>query len=406
MVNAGKSSAEQPKDVRVESPEVQRAPEALRAPAKQISTLQRTATLYGSNAPDSGNMRKKLFETNLSLYWQQAPLYYEGAKGELLAYTERIRKDLTEANPKVPEVLRDQILEILPALTHATPKGDEVPEGATFLSKEGTNEFRVNMRALDRQRNVMEEWLRNPYTQSNPRLRSAVEHTLRALNLYASRVDAVGKSFFDAKQMSPGQQEMYQRENRMGRLALVVLGGGMGVITGAMALFSKNKDFRLPALYLGLATLAAIGEKRLREYPSETLLREITFIGEPGGEYERVTTAHKMYGPEWNKIATSMKALDRDDELVKKALTAPLTNAEAERLAQRLTKGNASLQAPVKNLILNRADFVSFLNIVQGRRSEEAQQCLHDYIASGANPGTLSMLKQDVQNDASAGPRG
>ena len=410
-------------------PETGTLDRAERARVERQAVLQRLMNIGISSAP----MRANLIQQNLGLYYQETPASYRRARPEFLELAKTIRAGLADIPEEFAQLKEDIEEHILPQLTHGEIVGDDLPDNADFLEAMGKGRFCVKIRILNRKRGQVDQWLRwldRPNMKQNPmtqRLRQTLLLTLGGLNAYAqilspAEAGFAGITFQTAESgdptgilktppgVDPKVQAVRDQAGQVVRLAGMVTLGGLGLLTGIMGL--KTNDFRLPAFYLGMATLFAIGEKRLREFPNEKLLRELcdTGIGNPDSNFERLTQAYEIRGAEWGSVVTRMQDVDLGSDALpaiqKMKNGEPVSPTEANALLITLLPTNPpdAVRKKLNELIRNdNGDFLTFVGLVQKGRSDEAQECFLKYVASGTTPADLNAIAQrEMQKNARA----
>lgn len=378
---------------------------------------------------EASPLRAQMIQRSLSEYFKAVPASYHRARLEFVDLAKKIREGLNNIPGEFAPLKEDIEKEILPQLTHGELAGDDLPDNADFLTSMGNGQFRVKIRVLNRKRAQIRDWLKwleNPDLEKTPALvqmEQTLKLTLAGLNAYAqilspAEAGFAGITFEIANgsatgilktppEIDPQIRALSEQGSVAMRMAGIVTFGGLGLLTGVMSL--KTGDIKLPAFYLGIATLMAIGEKRLREFPNEKMLREIYDIGmgTPHSTFERLTQNpnYTIRGPEWGNIVTRLQTLELGEDApaaVKKMQSKkPVTLAEAETLVTQLTsqKPSVPVRTNLNNLILkNNGDFLTFVGLVQARRSEETQECLVKYIASGTTSAELRALAEVERN--------
>src|SRR3989344_197711 len=285
--------------------------------------------------------------------------------------------------------LREELEEVHRALGFNFPKNpqDGVDTDAIFLLNNGT----INLAAITRYRNHLTKWLQTPAPAF---VQAAVGNTLRALEAYE---DLQRKESFIRHPEQPIPVQLpksvtEKKEDFAARLALAGVGGILGIATLGIALRRPDKDIRLPAFYLGLAALAAMGG-RLGEMGSESLRREIAFLGKATVPYQTLVKDYSIRGLEWAKTAEKIRNLDTDsfsdaEKNIWNAMArgeAPTDPKERDFLLRKLGADTPAVREKLQAMITNGKDFVQFKNILQKSRSDEANAIVKECIKIGCD---------------------
>lgn len=316
----------------------------------------------------------------------------EQDRAAVRANVEKAKEAMRAVGSKMPEELREAIQETLTGVGFDFPKNfeDEAPDGAIFL-----RHAVINLTEIERKRQMLQGYIRNGT------FASVTRPTLDALNAYEQlqRKASAIRSPFAIQPHLATKSVTEDRENHAVRVLATAGLGALGILTLGINLFAKNKNFGLPAFYLALATLAAVGEKRLRARPEEKLLDEVLFMG-PEKDFQRIARNREYWiaGEDWAKLSLRLKETEFDfDQETKdgkeqqnivndmRSEAAPKDSAErSERLKKRvfLTKlcKEEGIRGKFENLVANGKDFWTFVDILQKNRSEEADKIMMAFI--------------------------
>ena len=285
--------------------------------------------------------------------------------------------------------LREEVEQALLGMKSEFPKNieDGVDGDAIFLRNDG----RINLTMIERYREQFTKWLKT----SPPGIRIALEHTLAALTAYQDL--QMKESFFrNPHQPIPNMlptSVTEGKENFAFRLVGAGLAGILGIATLGIAMRTPGKDIRLPALYLTLAALFGMGEKRLTQPQSEALRQEVEFLGSASHPYQRIVKAYGIRGPAWAEIAGKIQDMDNSDftEDQEKILhkmargEAPATPAERDFLLKKFATSDPAVREQLKNMVEHGKDFLQFQSILQKSRSEEADAIVKESIKIGCD---------------------
>lgn len=367
--------------------------EAERLKAEASAELQRFNLL--TQVPGSRENGKRQIAAATSIYQKCEQLVestMEQDRATVQVNVAKAKEAMRATGSKMPEELREAIQETLTGVGFDFPKNfeDDAPDGAIFLKHAV-----INLTEIERKRQMLKGYERNG------NFVSVVKPTLDALNAYEQlqrKASAIRSPF--APQPTLVQKSVTEdRENHAFRVLAATGLGALGILTLGINLFAKNKNFGLPAFYLALATLAAVGEKRLRARPEEKLLDEVLFLG-PEKDFQRIARNREYWiaGGEWAKLAQRLKETEFDfdretkegkeqEQIVNimRSEGAPKDEAErAERLKKRgfLTKicKEESIRGKFENLVANGKDFWTFVDILKKNRSDEADKIMMAFI--------------------------
>lgn len=376
-------------------------------PKERDAVLQESALHRAGIAPETLAFNVGLLDT-----LKDPKKLFESKRAILKSFSEQIKSHLLAAKKiGIPEELHTDLQELMTEL-------DSAEEDLDYKHLIGR---RVHYHTL-------REGLA---AQSNPDLHAALVCVLDALNICAVTSEDFRISDIDvAAQMTENQiletkgknltqwqrkkredpifrysEDLTARENRMARVGVVALAGGVGILIGAAKLFSKDSDYTVPAMYLGVAAAAAIGEKKLKELPSGRELSEITFLGQK--EFTNLQERYDIQGGDWAKIAQKMKDFEwQDGDPILAALNSgkELSEAQREVLSRKLGGSDSALDAKLKPLIggrdtapdgtvlqdPNSSHFLQLLGFFQKKMSDESWNWVKNtYITKGAGPKAL-----------------
>jgi hypothetical protein len=279
---------------------------ASRLPTKESNEMQRRILIENyqkklRELPDRVHSLRESEEFRTSL---------EGTRGAIAAA--QFNEAIVDAFEKDPNRMSPE--EILEALQHDTFEGGErPPPEAKFLRYVGKLEeektrYTLNMTEVERARVSIKE-LRKVCTTEQ---QQALDLLSQTLEQYVAKVDPVTDQFYHLRVQQIHQPDEYTRQLKLlGRGALAALAGIGAILTGVVALFSKEKDFTVPAIYAGVATAAAVGPQ-LFTGPTQHTLEQIDFLTQPA--YTRLAEAYGISGERWAQIAEEIHG-NRSKEL-------------------------------------------------------------------------------------------
>ncbi|MBI3619036.1 hypothetical protein HY213_03325 [Candidatus Peregrinibacteria bacterium] len=355
------------------------------------STLGRASLFSSPEAINNAAFLPMRQEIQNRLFAEQKE-WSEGAAGRVrsqsargAAHAERLEGVLSSA--QLPESLQHQALSIIQGIEDRASYAQPEEGKATF------NPIHFAW-ALRTGRERIEGWMQSGVVQGSQRaaLREVLayiqgyERVLGTSPAYPRSVIATG----------PAQKKAGENLGKFARLITFITTGSLGLFTGAASALSGQNDFTVPAMYLGVAGLAAGGGRALLEPQDKRTIRLASGLTKIGGPGERILLAYGIRGEAWSKLIEQMQEQPstelRDAVRTLRQRGKTLTAEQRRELFASLEIHDPTVAKQVSRMIDNKGDFLAFTRLAQSASSEDAKELMRDYVRVGAGPQSLGQF--------------